>query len=304
MNKGFDKPSQRKISSERLKEILEAHAKWVRSEGKEGARADLSDTDLRGADLEKADLRGADLERADLSQANLENADLRKANLRHVNFSATILRRANLRDANLRDANLADAQGLTAFQLAGSILAGAKLPEAISRFGALDHIKETAEIARPIFLLMVLVCLYAFATIASTTDASLLTNAPSALLPDLNTAIPTVGFYIATPILIFILHIYFHLYLEGLWEDLASLPKIFADGISLVRKVHPWLLVRLTARHICDDEKIPDTRRTVMRRIINYIFIFIAWWLGPLTLVLFWGRYLPARDGWAQAGAP
>ena len=94
------------------------------------------------------------------------------------------LRRALLHDANLRDADLTGARGLIASQLVGSILAGAKLPEAIARFEALDHIKHTVEIARPIFLLLVLVCIYAFATIASTTDANLLTNAPAALAPN------------------------------------------------------------------------------------------------------------------------
>ena len=42
-----------------------------------------------------------------------------------------------------------------------------KHPAAIARFDSLRQVRETAEIARPMFLMMLLVCLYAFATIAS-----------------------------------------------------------------------------------------------------------------------------------------
>ncbi len=43
----------RQVSPEELKKILEAHRKWVDSEGMEGERADLS-----GANLQKAYLGG------------------------------------------------------------------------------------------------------------------------------------------------------------------------------------------------------------------------------------------------------
>ena len=51
--------------------ILQRHANWIQSNGKDGERADL-----RGADLCRADLRGADLRGADLSGADLSGADL------------------------------------------------------------------------------------------------------------------------------------------------------------------------------------------------------------------------------------
>ena len=47
--------------------ILQRHANWIQSNGKDGERADL-----RGADLCRADLRGADLRGADLSGADLD----------------------------------------------------------------------------------------------------------------------------------------------------------------------------------------------------------------------------------------
>ncbi len=66
------------MTPERIKEILDAHAKWLR--GEDGGRR-------------------ADLSRADLSDADLSGANLREANLRGANLSGTYLREANLNDA-------------------------------------------------------------------------------------------------------------------------------------------------------------------------------------------------------------
>ncbi len=80
MNEKVEEPQEQvpehvPIPPEKLQEILEAHRKWVESEGKEGERADLF-----GADLSRADLRGANLEGADLRGAKLQGAYLGWAN--------------------------------------------------------------------------------------------------------------------------------------------------------------------------------------------------------------------------------
>ena len=80
----------------KLNKILEEHKLWLKTNGEEGKRADLSDANLRNANLRNADLRNANLRNANLSNANLRNADLRNADLRN----------ANLRNADLRNADL------------------------------------------------------------------------------------------------------------------------------------------------------------------------------------------------------
>lgn len=60
-------------TQEQLQSILEAHAKWLRSE-EGGSRADLRRADLRGADLSGTDLSGVDLSGANLRGANLNGA--------------------------------------------------------------------------------------------------------------------------------------------------------------------------------------------------------------------------------------
>ena len=68
------------MNADDLKKVLAAHELWLKSNGSQGERADLSYADLRGADLSGAYLDGADLIGADLTNANLIGADLTNAN--------------------------------------------------------------------------------------------------------------------------------------------------------------------------------------------------------------------------------
>ena len=86
-------------TKDELAAIIEAHAKWLRSDG--GSRADLSGADLSGANLSGANLSGADLSGADLSgaylsRANLSGADLSGADLSRANLSGAVHRWAQV----------------------------------------------------------------------------------------------------------------------------------------------------------------------------------------------------------------
>lgn len=69
------------ITRTKLQEIAAAHYLHLTSDGKAGARADLSDHDLSGMDLSNLNLMGANLENADLTGANLTETKLDHANL-------------------------------------------------------------------------------------------------------------------------------------------------------------------------------------------------------------------------------
>ncbi len=117
-----DRPTFREVSPEQLKQILEAHRKWLESEGKEGERADLlganlQEADLFGANLQKADLLGANLQGADLGGANLQEANLFGANLQGADLEEANLQGANLDFADLQGADLINAIGLTMLQV-------------------------------------------------------------------------------------------------------------------------------------------------------------------------------------------
>ena len=120
----------KKISKEKLQEIVKSHGKWWRNEDG-GQRAYLRDANLRGADLQRTDLQGADLQGANLRYANLQGADLQRTDLQGANLRGACLRDAKLQGANLRgvclrDANLRGAD-LQRTDLQGANLRGADL---------------------------------------------------------------------------------------------------------------------------------------------------------------------------------
>ena len=125
---------------DQIQKALNAHQRWVESEGGEGKRADLRRFELKGADLfgfnlKSANLSGASLPDADLSDCDLENACLENAdlaraslawaNLRHADLRGACLREADLRWADLRWADLSEAD------LRGANLSGADLNDAV-----------------------------------------------------------------------------------------------------------------------------------------------------------------------------
>ena len=117
MNEKVEEPQEQAaerppIHPELLRKILEAHRKWVESEGKEGERADLFEANLQEAYLDEANLQGAYLREANLQGAKLSEADLQGAKLSEANLQG-----AYLDGANLQGAKLVGAKGLTASQV-------------------------------------------------------------------------------------------------------------------------------------------------------------------------------------------
>ena len=307
----------REVSEDELKEILEAHGKWLESGGKEGRRAELRATDLSGVDLRNANLSRADLQEADLSKAALDEANLSEATVFDANLTKAALHTADLTGADLRGANLQEARliqtklretqlqgaklatavGLLSSQFAGSDVSGATLPQDIAKFEGLRFVEETSRITRPMFIGMLAGCVYSWLTIATTEDARLLTNSASSPLPIIQTEIPIAGFYWAASLILLTLYVYLHLYLQRLWVGLADLPAIFPDGKTLGEKAYPWLLNGLVRAHF----RRLKYNRPPLSRVQNFVSIVIAWWVVPLTLLLLWGRYLP-RHEWVGTG--
>ncbi|MFQ5934087.1 MAG: pentapeptide repeat-containing protein [Dehalococcoidia bacterium] len=305
------------MSPEELEEILQAHRKWLESGGREGRRAELRATGLSGVDLRNANLSRADLQEADLSNAALDEANLSEATVFDANLTKAALHTADLTGADLRGANLQEARliktklretqlqgaklatavGLLSSQFAGSDVSGAKLPEDIAKFEGLAHVEETSRNTRKIFLATLLGCVYSWLTIATTTDARLLTNSASSPLPIIRTEVPIAGFYWAAPIILLNLYFYLHLYLQRLWEGLAKLPAVFPDGRALHERAYPWLLNGLVRAHLGRLKG----GRTLFSRFEYIVSVALAWWVIPFTLLLFWGRYLP-RHEWLATG--
>ena len=102
----------RKISQEKLQEILETHKLWVESGGKKSYWANLSKVDFTGFDFSgvnltsvviyESNLRGVNLQGANLTRAYFSESDLRGANLSGANLTRAYFSRTNLREADLR----------------------------------------------------------------------------------------------------------------------------------------------------------------------------------------------------------
>ena len=119
------------MTPEELRQVLEAHQKWLRSDRSEGVRADLRKAELEGVDLEGVDLRGAGLRKANLKDArlfgaNFERANLQKANLQNAVLTDTRLGGAELIKADLRNADLINVD-LHEADLTGADLTGADM---------------------------------------------------------------------------------------------------------------------------------------------------------------------------------
>lgn len=117
-------PLPREIPQGELERILEAHLKWVKSDGKEGERAKLAHTNLQAATLANANPEGlfpVNLQKADLTNADLRGGVLLQANLQGADLTSAYLHGANVVNANLQGASL------HAAYLIGTFLAGANL---------------------------------------------------------------------------------------------------------------------------------------------------------------------------------
>ena len=176
--------------------------------------------------------------------------------------------------------------------LAGAELTGAKLPEEIEKFPAVDQIAAISSEARKVFIGLLAACVYSWLVIGTTTDVALILNTASSTLPIINTPIPIAGFYVVGGTLLAAVYCYLHFYLQRLWRTLATLPAVFPGWHGARRQDDPWLLTDWSgpiSSGFGESPAAPGWR--------TCSGMFLAWWLVPLTLLALWARYLPAH-GW------
>ena len=286
----------RRLSKRQLAEVLSLHQKWLDSVGNTGSLADLRCTDLANTDLSRRDLSHARLQNARLLNANLsgskfENADLGGSDLRRANLKEAVFRGARLKDAVLEDAEY------LGLEFAGSDMTGAKLSNGDQDFKPLYSVAEISVNARRIFFVLLLASAYSWLTIATTADVKLITNSISFRLPIIDTEMPIVPFYLAAPLILLTVYIYFHFYLHHLWRALSMLPARFPDGRTLNEQAYPWLVNAIVRRYYT----ILAENKSLLSRLEVLGTVFLAWWAVPFNLLGFWIRYLPRHD-WAGTG--
>ena len=170
--------------------------------------------------------------------------DLREADLSETDFFG-----ADLRNSELQQANFTQAKNLVNAQLGGANLSGATLPEDSLKFDGIYQVEHAIKYTQRIFVVMVLGCIYTWLTVASTSDANLITNSTVSPLPIIGNKIDIAGFYFVAPIILVCVYCYLHIYLQRLWERLAILPAFFPDGQPLDQKILPWFPTGLLYKH-------------------------------------------------------
>jgi len=165
----------------------------------------------------------------------------------------------------------------------------------------LQTIEETSKNARTVFIAIIAACVYSWVAIATAPDAGLIANAESITLPIIGAEISVFGFFMVSPLILLRMFVYFHLYLQRLWEDFSHLPAIFPDGKRLDQKTYPWLLNGLVRRHF---EKLRGGR-TLTAHMEEIVTILVSWYMVPFTLFIFWFAYLRSQhvEGLISIGA-
>jgi uncharacterized protein YjbI with pentapeptide repeats len=277
-----------------FEEKLAIHKEWVESQGHSGQKIDLVGAKLEGAELVGVNLRFADLQEADLKAADLLLADLRDTCLARTSLEEACLVGANLEGANMEGAALGTAMGLVPRQLAGANLRDATLPPQILEFPALADFARASRTAVWFFSATMSVSLLSWLMIWKTKDVQLISD--SSIFPFLHsqaasTAFPTAEIYLIAPALLLAVYLTFQYHLQRLWDAVLELPAIFPDGHSLDEH-RPWIVTGLLRVHFrWMNQDAPSTRF-----IEKAISILLAYWLVPLTLLCYWGRYLTRQD--------
>jgi len=277
-----------------LEEALGNHKEWLDSRGVLGKKANLRAAKLEGMELISANLRYADLQDANLKAADLLLADLRDACMVRANLQDSCVVGANLEGANLEGASLESAMGLVARQLAGTNLRDASLPAQISHFDALAEFSKASQSSARMFAAMLLASFVSCLMIWKTTDVQLVSD--SAILPFLHSpaasaALPTAEIYLIAPVLLLCVYLLFQYHLQRLWDSVLELPAVFPDGRVLGEK-QPRIVTGLLRLHFhWMNQDAPSTRL-----IEKCTSALLAYWIVPVVLVLFWGRYLTLQE--------
>jgi len=273
--------------------------------------ANLQDAFLEEADLEDADLKNAKLQRAKLFGAKLRNADLRGAELEDANLSSTSkqqstpefpnrnkgadLTGAQLQGAFLQNSDLRNVKGLQAHMIAGANTSDANLPGDVKRFEGLDTIESATKSARKIFIGICFACIYSiFAIFSSGITSSELSHLElleigsrneSVAIPIIDVEIPILHFYWVISLLLSIVYIYFHVYLQRIWEEISRLPSVFPDGKTVGQKIHPWLITGIIEKYSSYSYDHDSKYSRVQRLIV----IPSLWIMVPVFNLLLFG---------------
>lgn len=196
-----------------------------------------------------------------------------------------------LRYRDLTGCDLNDTTGLPAWELAGSDLTGARLPEGLS-FDLVDRAQNAARDSSRVFVLLLGGALVCWLVRIGTTDAEMALDSIQASLPFVDYQIKISYFYALAPALLLLGYLYFHLGLQQIWDAVTNLPIFFPDGLRIDKKLYPWPLLRISELvfpQLWRDAGTPSRARPALTALLFWLAI-------PASLVSFWLHYISQRS--------
>ncbi len=172
----------------------------------------------------------------------------------------------------------------------------------------LERIGEIIKNARATWFALLGALVFAMVTLASINDAAFFVSDVQTKLPIANISVPVTSFFWAGSMLIAALYVYFHLYLEQLWEALGKVESRTGEKREPVAKhIHPWMVsdTALRLRDWLRNELADDLRSSTKRGmwlLSHIVSLSLVWLFGLAIIVWFWWRSMPAHNplltGW------
>jgi uncharacterized protein YjbI with pentapeptide repeats len=184
--------------------------------------------------------------------------------------------------------------GLVPRQIAGANLRDALLPPQLMEFEAVTAFSHSARRARVYFNAVTGASILSWLMIWRTKDIQLVTD--SSIFSFLHSsaaaaALPTAELYLIFPVALLSLYVLLHFQLLRMWDSVQELPAIFPDGRTLGDD-QPGVITGLMRAHFRWMNPEPSTSSVTERS----LWQLAAYWVTPLTLLLFWARYLTRQE--------
>lgn len=270
------------------------------------------------------DYRGRDLSREDLShkiyidcvfdECIMHEAVLDYSKFQNCSWTNADMTDASLKHTDLEGNDLSTVSNLTNEQFCYSNLYHAKVPDAVD-FSNQEITDTSAGHMWTHFVTICVLCLYSLLTISSTSDVELLNNEEAIFFPLIDMSLPTVGFYYIAPLVLFVAITTFYIHFIDFWKKVVCLPEFFPDGRSLTIVNFPLFvdIIREEASEIIKRQKNEKWERLAAEialpggrgldqhvydlRFFKYVLsVILFFFLGPITILFFWYRYLSLHD--------
>ncbi|MDN5871234.1 MAG: hypothetical protein L0H73_11020 [Nitrococcus sp.] len=152
----------------------------------------------------------------------------------------------------------------------------------------IDHIREISQTARGTWFALLALLAFVGVTMMAHTDASFFAAGVATKLPMVGLEVPTLSFFIATPLMIAALYVHLHLFLVSLWNALADAPEQIGSD-RLFDRVYPGLIAQTTvlyrSRARPDESAPPHAFAGAMKASV----LLLVWLAAPALLAwLFW----------------